>query len=279
MDALAGYGSDSSDASAPKKAPLSGLLAHYSDDDDDDVEEPSSVPCGVPSSELSTTKNKDSSNSSANNNNIHANSCSPPTKKQKMVPLLQQQQQQGLPPPRLTASSTTEPTSWIELRQDYTTKYRSAQVSESSSLQQQEAAQEAQLEWGPTLQSLHDTFYASSSTSSTLLPTNNFATHLKSQKDFGNPHMFPSVISHFGIEAHGSNLDTTIMVDAFDDFEYANRLVTAEEQARIRASERSQQQHQQQQSQQEETLPSVNDQIQRAMSSTSNHIQTNRSAL
>eukprot|EP00978_Attheya_sp_CCMP212_P037692 scaffold180235_cov34-Attheya_sp.AAC.1 len=195
-----------------------------------------------------------------------------------MVPLQQQQQQQQrLPPPRLTASSSTEPTSWIELRQDYTTKYRSTQVSESSSLQQQEAAQEQQLEWGPTLQSLHDTFYASSSSTS-LLPTNNFATHLKSQKDFGNPHMFPSVISHFGIEAHGSNLDTTIMVDnTFDDFEYANRLVAAEEQARIRASERSQQQHQQ--SQQEETLPSVNDQIQRAMSSTSNHIQTNGSVL
>eukprot|EP00549_Striatella_unipunctata_P020525 CAMPEP_0118687118 /NCGR_PEP_ID=MMETSP0800-20121206/8201_1 /TAXON_ID=210618 ORGANISM="Striatella unipunctata, Strain CCMP2910" /NCGR_SAMPLE_ID=MMETSP0800 /ASSEMBLY_ACC=CAM_ASM_000638 /LENGTH=164 /DNA_ID=CAMNT_0006584259 /DNA_START=268 /DNA_END=762 /DNA_ORIENTATION=- len=54
-----------------------------------------------------------------------------------------------------------------------------------------------------------------------------FAHHLKHQDDFGNPHVFDSVVKHFGIRE-------PLGADKFKDFEYVDRLRNAQELARIR---------------------------------------------
>ena len=82
---------------------------------------------------------------------------------------------------------------------------------------------------------------------------NCFATKLKSQKEFLNPHMFPSVIEHFGIDPMGSNIGSKNLNDAsseinkqacntcfsiqFGKFEYIDRLRVKEEENRIRAAQ------------------------------------------
>ena len=58
-----------------------------------------------------------------------------------------------------------------------------------------------------------------------------FSAHLKSQREFGNPHLIKMIIDHFQIHplrSHGGN--------SFKGFEYADRLMAAEEGARIAQS-------------------------------------------
>ena len=78
-----------------------------------------------------------------------------------------------------------------------------------------------------------------------------FAKHLKSQKEFGNPHLFPSIITHFGIDPLGSNCMMTHSASmmnngntstsssnkqVFAKFEYVEKLAQKEEENRIRNS-------------------------------------------
>ena len=75
-----------------------------------------------------------------------------------------------------------------------------------------------------------------------------FARKLKSQTDFGNPHLFPSVVEHFGIEPMGScipphlwnpKVTQSITDDGdFAPFEFIDRLVIKEEENRLRIKER-----------------------------------------
>ncbi|KAL7461243.1 hypothetical protein ACHAXS_001664, partial [Conticribra weissflogii] len=65
--------------------------------------------------------------------------------------------------------------------------------------------------------------------SSTL--SSSFASHLKSQHEFGNPHLLKNVIDHFQInplESHVGN--------KFGKFEFVERLVVAEEKSRVAAA-------------------------------------------
>ena len=58
-----------------------------------------------------------------------------------------------------------------------------------------------------------------------------FAAHLKSQHEFGNPHLLKTIIDHFQIsplESHVGN--------SFGGFEYVERMVVAEERARVAAA-------------------------------------------
>lgn len=64
--------------------------------------------------------------------------------------------------------------------------------------------------------------------------TENFASHLQSQKSFWNPDMFPSIISHFGIDAPETNMpSTTWNPGGFQSFEYAQEINASEESARL----------------------------------------------
>jgi hypothetical protein len=55
-----------------------------------------------------------------------------------------------------------------------------------------------------------------------------FSTHLKSQREFGNPALIHNIIDHFKINPLGSHGGNT-----FTRFEYADRLMAAEERARV----------------------------------------------
>ena len=55
-----------------------------------------------------------------------------------------------------------------------------------------------------------------------------FSAHLKSQREFGNPALIHSIIDHFQINPLGSHGGNT-----FKRFEYADRLMAAEERARV----------------------------------------------
>jgi len=63
-----------------------------------------------------------------------------------------------------------------------------------------------------------------------------FANHLKAQKEFGNPHLFPSIIQHFGIDPMGSNIPKSMWdpKNDFAPFEYVERIVAKEEENRLR---------------------------------------------
>ena len=82
--------------------------------------------------------------------------------------------------------------------------------------------------------------------------SSSFARKLKSQKDFGNPYLFPSVVEHFGIEPMGSSCIPNEFWNAkvaqsstastggkdggdFAAFEFIERLIVKEEENRLRA--------------------------------------------
>lgn len=86
-----------------------------------------------------------------------------------------------------------------------------------------------------------------------------FAEHLKCHKEFGNPHLFPSIIEHFGIDEMESNIgqldDGLVSLEEsslqengpslkrprlklnIENFEYIDRLLVKEEENRIRESQ------------------------------------------
>ena len=68
-----------------------------------------------------------------------------------------------------------------------------------------------------------------------------FAEHLRSQKEFNNPHFFSEVIAHFNIDANGSNFPSHLY-GGYEDFEDADRIIAKEEQARVAMIQRKQQQ-------------------------------------
>ena len=58
-----------------------------------------------------------------------------------------------------------------------------------------------------------------------------FATHLKAQHEFGNPHLLKGLTDHFQIQPLDSNIS-----NSFKGFEYVDRLYAAEERSRIAAA-------------------------------------------
>jgi hypothetical protein len=60
-----------------------------------------------------------------------------------------------------------------------------------------------------------------------------FSSHLKKQKDFTNPSIFPKVIDYFHIDGSGSNLpkETWDPKDTFKAFEFIEKLTASEERA------------------------------------------------
>jgi hypothetical protein len=85
------------------------------------------------------------------------------------------------------------------------------------------------------LERLYDRFQGGTTTDATLsndhgvtASPSSFSTHLKSQREFGNPALIHNIIDHFKINPLGSHGDNT-----FKRFEYADRLMAAEERARV----------------------------------------------
>ena len=101
------------------------------------------------------------------------------------------------------------------------------------------------------LNDMYTKFYPASSDESSKLKTSkgnitttsssssSFAKHLKEQKEFGNPHLFPSIISHFGINPMGTNVIEANKNEQFAKFEYVENIVQKEEENRIRLASNS----------------------------------------
>ena len=82
------------------------------------------------------------------------------------------------------------------------------------------------------LDRMYRNFYSSSSfSSSSSAEPRSFASHLRSQHEFGNPDLFPSVVKHCGIDPMGTNVRARADWKP-QDFEMVGRLVEAEERAR-----------------------------------------------
>ena len=95
------------------------------------------------------------------------------------------------------------------------------------------------------LEDMYQRFYPKESPSSNQIEKESFASNLRSKKEFRNPHMFTSIVAHFGIYEHGSNIPygegcTEIshgeMKHSWKKFEYIDRLLAAETLSQQRSS-------------------------------------------
>ncbi len=225
MDALAqGYGSDSSsedDSSQPAARPPAkpstlGLLANYSDDSDvDDASDKEQTKARGQTPTTSIGHDKLSPQIEA--------AIDPPAKKQRLSNEIDnEEEQQGglLPPPQLLQSTTKHSINapilfrknYLEHKRKYTTTNQNHELCEK--LNQLRQNQTSGL--------------------------GSFAQQLKSQKEFGNPHMFTSIIKHFGIDPMETNIDAGGgggKKSGFEAFEFVERLLVKEEENRVRQAQ------------------------------------------
>jgi hypothetical protein len=220
-----GYGSDSSDGSAEKKSQTLGLLANYSDDsstcsseDDGDREDDAVMnPLGTCDTENNSSTNSGNQSLRKGNSSFTAET-SPSIKKRKLSSETKSADTNcGLPPPQLLLPSSSADPSLDNLfifSKNYLTNKLQYKISNTDS--------QLQIK----LEQMHQ--HTNSGIS--------FAEQLKCQQDFGNPHMFPSAIEHFGIdplESNASDLKAT-----FGEFEFIDRLMVKEEENRIREGQK-----------------------------------------
>ena len=216
MDALAGYGSDSNDSMVAGDS--IDLLGHYSSSDAEGGDGKRDDGDSAEEKQLNVNENKSLGDTSADgdqpkkrrrrwdnpdgakiNNNALNVDC-------------------VLPPPSLLSSATDDhPFQSLTLfKKDHTTDLRvkiAQQLQSQLTLQDNTEASSANIQ----LNTLRENFSSSSS----------FAAHLKSQHDFGNPHLLKNVIDHFGINPLESRVGNT-----FKSFEQVHRLIQAEERVR-----------------------------------------------
>lgn len=249
MEALAqGYGSDSSNSSTSSKEDdndsnknsdtLHLLASNYSDDSNDGQ--------------------KDGSNSNDNrsSNNSHSltkkylasnNLPSPPSKKQR------QHDANTIPPPRISNPTTDNSFDALALfPKDYISQKMEQFQIQSQTMQDlgddiKEEKTSNKIILSTKLNNMYHKFYTDGGNGNA--SKTSFAKHLKSQKEYGNPHLFPSIISHFGIDPLGTN---SIMAGSkntsngiastpasgnkpmFAKFEYVEKIMQKEEENRIR---------------------------------------------
>lgn len=263
MDALAGYGSDS-DSDEENKSPggggLSGLLDHYSDDSDVNANNGKASHqngANLKAPEDSSSINGEDSGKvdKAEETIISSgdNEARPARKRKRRWdnpnedPIITVNIDAVLPPPTLRAASADKGTndghqigtdnsfqSTLLFQKDYTKELRQKL---SQQLQNQSQGKEASSEMhqlNKKLEQLYDKLQGERAEATDVGGTASapsFAAHLKSQKEFGNPHLLKSIIEHYSLnplESHAGG--------SFSRFEYADRLASAEERARIAAA-------------------------------------------
>lgn len=229
MDALAqGYGSDSDSSSSsnlkssspPKQSQHLNLLANYSDDDSS-TDENGNTPVAQDSNEI-TKQNIETNNSKKRKLDTEAKSAVDPLASIEIT---------TLPDPRLLLSSASSTEYTVLFEKNYIVSKLKYSAPNMNKALQEKLEQMSQHQG----------------------TGNCFATKLKSQKDFLNPHMFPSVIEHFGIDPMESNIGSKNLDDTgseineeacnscislqFGKFEYIDRLRVKEEENRIREAQ------------------------------------------
>ena len=129
-----------------------------------------------------------------------------------------------LPTPKLSSTGTFQ--SLTTFNKDYTTNLRRKLAQQLQTQTRQRGDTVIPLEkqqLNDKLEQLYEKFQQNESSS-----TSSFAKHIKNQEDFGNPHLLKSVIDHYELKGLGSNIG-----NSFKSFEQIDRLVVAEEKARI----------------------------------------------
>ncbi|KAL3777891.1 hypothetical protein ACHAWO_008428, partial [Cyclotella atomus] len=178
MDALAGYGSDS-DASNAQIGALSGLLGNYSDDDSH--HDASIASMQPPTKRLKCDTKVDASLMAEDN-----------------IPEI-------LPAPPLTSVASSNNPPSICFTKDYTVELRQ-KLSQQLATQIKGGQTDKQQALNNKLNQMRDTFHSKTSNDTT---SKSFATHLKSQHQFHNPHLLKDIISHFEISPLQSNVGNT----------------------------------------------------------------------
>ncbi len=215
MDALThGYGSSSDDdnevssttkndknddkfeaTSSATASALHLLASKYSDDESDD---------NIQSSTFSSVNRN-----SKNKQNANENDMIPPFKKQKpdQNDNTDTKMQSQLPKPRLYNPQIHNPFESLVL---FPKDYVSTLLKEKQQ-QNQPNTNNRNIRLETKLNNLYHQFNTIPNSKNdnpnnhTSTLSSSFATHLKNQKEFGNPHLFPSIIEHFGIDPLGSN--------------------------------------------------------------------------
>ena len=203
MDALAGYGSDSDSTDNNQEGTLTALLGSDSDDGSTAEEPP------LKRSKVGAVEDEADVSD-------------------KQVPDI-------LPPPKLYVATIDDkslnPFQSLSLYpKDYTVELRKKLSQQLKSQMNGQSEKERQL--SNKLDQMYQTFQSKSSdTVPSCATTSSFATHLKSQHKFHNPHLLKDIISHFEIQPLQSNVGNT-----FAGFEYVDRLMGAEERSRAAAA-------------------------------------------
>ena len=245
MDALAGYGSSDSSGSSNQevgnsgtKTGISGLIGHYSDDSD--VDEQNKVTTHTAGGPVSEVVKKGVQNGDAQEINDGGGE-----KKQQVDGQPKKRQRRWdvdmtanntinidslLPAPTLLSSSTDPFQSMTLFDKDHTTELRKKLAEQ---LQTQTHAQEGKL--GSTekqqqltkkLEQLYDKFQQNHQPEGS-----SFAAQISASHEFGNPNLIRTVIDHFEINPLSSHVG-----NSFKGFETVDRLMAAEERARIVAA-------------------------------------------
>ena len=225
MDALANYGSDDSNSSTDENGSskgISGLLGHYSDSDNDEA----------PASNDNIKVKVNEEGNDNNTTNSMDDGQQPNKKKRRRWDNPKDDDETNpidinsvLPTPNLSSTDTYQ--SLTTFNKDYTTDLRqklSQQLQTQTRERGDTAVSTEKQQLNNKLEQLYKKFQSESSSST----TSSFAKHIKSNKDFGNPHLLKSVIDHYELKGLGSNIG-----NSFKSFEQIDRLVVAEEKARI----------------------------------------------
>ena len=273
MEALAGYGSDSSsdDSSGSARGAqvsgvgaLAGLLPSDASSSEDErvVPETKAQPVPTTSAASATPGGSTAPEPAATRNDGTEGSGTSPTKKRRRWDSGDDGKSNDttvtscpLPPPKLSTADNGgggEQVSnafeeLIRFDKDYTTQLR-ANLTAAAAAQAGGSNDKTNARVSQQLDALHKTFYgtganatASGTTDDESGRPTSFASHLRHQHEFGNPNLFPNVVEQFGIKASGSNLPNELWKASceFRDFESCDRLMAAEEQARFRAANSS----------------------------------------
>jgi hypothetical protein len=203
MDALVGYSSDSDSSQDNGKQPagaLSGLLGSYSDDESKHEGDANAVIEEEPPLKRTKCDAADADKEDVATSDV-------------------------LPPPQMAGIGDASPNcfqSLVMISKDYTVELREKLAQQFNS-QIKEPQGEKHQQLSKKLDQMYQTFQSSESKS--------FATHLKSQHPFHNPHLLKDIINHFEISPLRSNVS-----NEFGGFEYVDRLMAAEEKSRVAAA-------------------------------------------
>lgn len=221
MDALANYGSDDDTSSSSQEkeetatsstkkteptTSFSALLGAYSEDDDDSDD--GVIGAGIISKNIVITSTK-----SKGVEDRELANPPPSTKKPRLDvvnkdvddPFVSFSSRLGLPPPPLGSSS-----SMIQWDVDYLAFPVPRSTLNSTKDNDDDNKNRVEIPVSANLAEKLDRLAATTSNTT-------WADHLKSQREFHNPHFFESVVEHFGIQkALGSQISSTTLVQDYE---------------------------------------------------------------